>query len=79
MKALLLILGALVFYLLFRLLGTGRANGEVRRPPRGNVPERMVSCAHCGLHVPASESVTSGGRYYCCEEHRSLDNDDRVA
>jgi uncharacterized protein len=34
-------------------------------------PERMVDCARCGLHLPASEALLDGaGRPYCCEEHR---------
>jgi len=34
--------------------------------------EQMVACAHCGLHVPESESVRGGGSFYCSEEHRRL-------
>ncbi len=78
MKALLFILGALVLYLLFRFAGAGRAGGRARQSPPGNATEKMVSCAHCGLHVPASESVMSGGRYYCCEEHRNFDDHNRA-
>lgn len=39
------------------------------------LPEAMVSCAYCGLHVPKSESLHAGGRHYCGEEHRRLDAD----
>jgi uncharacterized protein len=35
--------------------------------------ERMIQCAHCGLHVPASESIADAtGVAYCSEEHRRL-------
>jgi len=35
--------------------------------------ERMIQCAHCGVHVPASESVSNaGGVVFCSEEHRRL-------
>lgn len=37
-----------------------------------NEPERMVACAHCGVHVPESEVVREGEAVYCCEEHRRL-------
>lgn len=33
--------------------------------------ERMVQCAHCGTHIPASESViSSSGASFCSDEHR---------
>ncbi len=32
--------------------------------------EEMVRCAHCGLHLPKSESVPAGGNYYCSDAHR---------
>lgn len=35
--------------------------------------ERMVQCAQCGLHFPASEAVTNGaGTIFCSEEHQRL-------
>lgn len=45
-----------------------------KRPPKTSTPrarEDMVRCAHCGLHQPRSESIASGGLYFCCEEHRN--------
>ncbi|KAB2925061.1 MAG: hypothetical protein F9K30_08320 [Dechloromonas sp.] len=33
-------------------------------------PERMVVCAHCGLHLPESDSVACGDVFYCCQAHR---------
>lgn len=48
-----------------------------RKPPadaaRGKPPgaATMLSCAHCGLHVPAAEAVLdAGGRPFCGEAHR---------
>ncbi len=33
--------------------------------------EAMVRCAHCGIHIPASESVAdSSGALFCGDEHR---------
>lgn len=35
--------------------------------------EPMVCCAHCGVYLPASESVaTPSGTVFCSEEHRLL-------
>ena len=43
--------------------------------PRGNAArelERMVDCARCGLHLPASDALRDAeGRDYCCAEHRA--------
>ena len=45
------------------------------RPPRAHLrqPEDMVTCAHCGLHLPASAAIRHADqRHYCCTEHRQL-------
>ncbi len=46
--------------------------GRARRPEAPPAPrtEDMVRCAHCGLHVPARESVRDGDLAFCCEDHR---------
>jgi uncharacterized protein len=31
--------------------------------------EKMLQCAHCGVHFPASENVPANGRDYCCAAH----------
>ncbi|HEY4713654.1 MAG TPA: PP0621 family protein [Aquirhabdus sp.] len=31
--------------------------------------ETMVQCAHCGVHLPTSDSFLVGNQYYCCEAH----------
>ena len=33
--------------------------------------EKMVSCSHCGIHVPLSEAVQSNsGSFFCGVEHQ---------
>lgn len=39
-------------------------------PPAPRASQDMVRCAHCGVHLPRSESLLADGRYYCCESHR---------
>ena len=39
-----------------------------RHKPGGN--ESMVPCAHCDLHIPKSEAVSSQGRFFCSTEHQ---------
>ncbi len=45
-------------------------------PPRRSKQrqvEQMVTCAHCGLHLPASDAVASKEQlHYCSKEHRRL-------
>ena len=30
----------------------------------------MVVCAHCGVHLPESDSISVQGKFYCSEAHR---------
>ena len=40
-------------------------------PPRAPVlPQDMVACSHCGVHVPRAEALMLGQHAYCCAEHR---------
>lgn len=36
------------------------------------VPEQMLPCAHCGVHVPSSRCVWRDGKPYCSEDHARL-------
>lgn len=38
--------------------------------PRELAGEAMVPCAHCGVHLPVSESLVSGADHFCCPAHR---------
>jgi len=40
-------------------------------PPQGR-PADMLSCAHCGVHLPASDALLDPAqRAYCSEAHRT--------
>lgn len=41
-----------------------------RRPPA--LPQDMLACAHCGVHVPQGDALMVGSHAYCCAEHRRL-------
>jgi len=58
---------AVIVYLLLRNLA--RRQGK---PPGTPPAQKMVICAHCGVHLPESESLNSGELHYCCEQHRGL-------
>lgn len=72
MKYLLVVLVVVVG--LWLLLGRSRtAAGTARRPDPSAAPKAdvMVSCAHCGLHLPTGEAVADAeGRLYCSDAHR---------
>jgi uncharacterized protein len=39
--------------------------------PAGGTTDIMVACAHCGVHLPASEAVRNGqGDAFCSPAHR---------
>ena len=48
-----------------------RSGRPVQRPSKKSAaPEMMVTCAHCGVHLPQSDSVVENGLNFCCEAHR---------
>lgn len=62
-RLLLLLVIAAAVYLLLR--SYSRKN-DVRQK---DTVEDMVRCAHCGVHLPRSESIQSDGKFYCSMEH----------
>jgi uncharacterized protein len=76
-KIILLVLGfALVFWLVRtyrRRVDRGNAQGPT--PPTQS--ENMVRCAHCGVHLPRSESLTTQGSFYCSAEHQRAHREGR--
>jgi uncharacterized protein len=53
-----------------------RTSGKPRGPTKGSAkdrqaPQEMVSCSHCGLHLPESDALTDAqGRPFCSDAHR---------
>lgn len=68
-KLILLVVLALVVYGLIKSYSR-----KINNPPATKVEgtEDMVRCAHCGVHQPKSESILSGGKFFCSDEHRKL-------
>jgi len=63
-RLLLLIAIAAVVYLLVKSY-----RKDVPRQDK-SVAEDMVRCAHCGVHLPKSESIMAGGQFFCGVAHR---------
>lgn len=68
-KILLLLLVGLAIYLLVRGRRTRAPDGYGQTTAS---PEAMVACAHCGVHLPVSESLAADDSHYCCSEHLRL-------
>lgn len=46
---------------------------SLNKPPataRKTEAEDMVKCAHCGVNLPRSEAIFSGGDFFCTPEHK---------
>ena len=66
----LLLFGLLIFVVYLIVRGKGHARRT--SPPQSRPVEQMVVCAHCGVHLPQTESLQSGQLHFCCEQHRGL-------
>lgn len=70
------LLVALVVMIAIGIWRNNRRKEEDVPPPRRSKQrqvEQMVTCAHCGLHLPASDAVASKEQlHYCSKEHRRL-------
>jgi uncharacterized protein len=76
MKYLLVLAVLVIAWMLWRS-GRRRADDEAStaaRPgpaPAPALPQDMVRCPVCALHLPRPDAVAgSSGRLYCCAEHR---------
>ncbi|MDX8386003.1 MAG: PP0621 family protein [Gallionella sp.] len=56
-----------VVYLLVRSYRKNSAS--MSEDADGAITEDMVRCTHCGVHLPKSESLSSGENYYCSKAH----------
>ena len=63
------------FWLLRRALGSRKQDDRPQAPKQAAVTPDLVSCAHCGVHLPKNEAVAAGdgeaaGAYFCSDDHR---------
>jgi uncharacterized protein len=74
-----IILVAIAIWLVISVLKGYRKNlqaSATEKPADNNAikSESMVQCAHCGVHLPTSDSFLVNGQYYCCEAHINATN-----
>ena len=76
-----LLIGLVVMAIRAKLKGLGARqqpplNRQDEREPPRQAPvaeiETRAQCAHCGIHVPASEAVHADGHDYCSPGHVRL-------
>ena len=72
----LLVVGVGLWMLTARLRkpGAGGQGGGAAppKPPASVRPVEMVVCAHCGVHLPATDALALGSDLYCSDAHRRL-------
>ena len=72
-------MGRLVALILLAVIAVWLIRRAMRRLDAGEAAPKkdagqgdLVSCAHCGMHLPRSEARSSGDALYCSEEHARL-------
>ena len=69
------IIAVAIVLLIWLLLGRNApsdkpAPGAKRDRRADGSAEEMVSCAHCGVHLPRSEAIAARSLHYCSAAHR---------
>ncbi|MCA1925183.1 MAG: hypothetical protein LDL16_02755 [Thiobacillus sp.] len=67
-----ILLIVIVFVAVMVLRAYKRSLNKPAAPARDSKPEDMVKCAHCGVNLPRSEAIYSGGVFFCTPEHQKL-------
>lgn len=66
----------LLIAIAFVVLAIIRAYQRSLNKPAASSGERavedMVKCAQCGVNLPRSEAIYSGGDFFCTPEHKQL-------
>lgn len=70
MKFVLLAFAVLVLLWLLRG-GARRAPPPSQPRADGAAPQAMLSCAHCGVHMPRDEALPGRGGVFCGDAHRT--------
>ena len=72
-KWLLLVLGAAYFYYWFkgkeRAAQARLAQAQLEAQRKGAMPQVMVQCQLCHVHLPKSEAIKQEDRFYCSAQH----------
>ncbi len=72
MKYLVLLVVLVVAFGIWRSRRAPDASDKKPSPSPLALPQDMLACAHCGIHIPQAEALMLGNQAYCCAEHRRL-------
>ncbi len=74
MKYLLVLAVVLVAFYIWRNNRAAEAREQAAPPPRPPAPpaapDAIVTCRHCGVHLPSREALKGTLGYYCGPEHQ---------
>lgn len=70
MKYLIFLLAVVVLLWLLRGALRGRNLPPGAQPPKGALPQQMLACAQCGIHLPLNEALPGRGGVFCGDAHR---------
>ncbi|MCE7914364.1 MAG: hypothetical protein DYH15_06670 [Nitrosomonas sp. PRO4] len=66
-------MGKLILYIIIAILIYWLIKNRKQKHAKNETPidpiEDMVSCKHCGIHLPKSEAIYDSNQYFCCKEH----------
>ncbi len=71
MKYVLIFLVFLVLLWRWRTAREGRQKAKAQLSARNPSPDTMACCAHCGVHLPAMDSIQGRSGVYCSPAHQS--------
>lgn len=73
MKYLVLLVVLAVAFGIWRSRRAPEATSAKPAPSPLALPQNMLACARCGVHIPQAEAlVASDHQAYCCAEHQRL-------
>lgn len=61
-----------IIFLILAIVRTYQRSIQRGTPKPEPHVENMVKCAHCGVNLPRSEAIFSGGDFFCTSEHQQL-------
>jgi uncharacterized protein len=70
MKILIFLVAVVLLLWLLRKASTRRPPPPEPRDP-ATMPQPMLACAHCGVHLPRDEALPGRGGVFCGEAHRA--------
>lgn len=65
----LLFFGIIIFFAVYFVRRSLQTKQKKPQNPPPATNEKMVKCAHCGVHVPVSEAILRNEEYYCSDAH----------